>query len=146
MWRFLSFQLAKPIENLISIENKQTLVLYTDGTCESLEYAIDKKKDDRDISIPCNKPVIDSESVSITDITYFKTSNDSILIAYFTKSIKNQDVQLVYFRVDSETFQLCEPVYRIKLIRKDKGSKLCGYTVVDGVTSPQLVTICKYRQ
>lgn len=135
--------MAKPIENLVSIENKQILVLYSDGTCESLEYAIDGRKEEKDITLAYNKPTIDNSSMSITHVAYFKTSNDKILLTYFTRSHKSQEIQLVCFKIDGESFQLREPVHRLKLARKDRNSKLCGFTVVDGITCPHLVSICK---
>lgn len=139
----LSFQLAKPIDSLVSIENKQILVLYSDGTCESLQYAIGERKEDRDLSLACNKPLIDASSTSITSIAYFKTSDGKVQLTYFTKVQKTNEVQLVCFKIDDETFQLLEPIHRLKLARKDKIGKLCGFTVVDGLTCPNLITICK---
>lgn len=137
-------QLSKPIENLISIPNENTIVLYSDGTCESLECAIDSRKEKKDPLLPQNKAIVDPEKAQISDATYFKAANESILLTYFTKSREKSDIRLVFFELNSDTLRIESSVTKLKLVRDDRDTKLVGCTVVDSILCPQLVTICKY--
>lgn len=126
------------------MENAGTIVLYMDGTCESLEYAIETRKEKKDLSLPQFKQIIDPSTVDILSSTYFKGANDSILLTYFVRSRENQEINLIYYKLDNETLRLDGPINRLKLVRDDVQIKLCGFTVVDSYTCPHLVTICKY--
>lgn len=137
------FQLSKPASSLISIENAGTIVLYTDGTCESLEYAIETRKEKKDLSLPQFNPIIDSSTVDILSSTYFKTANDSILLTYFVRSRETRETNLIYYKLDNETLRLDGPINRLKLVRDEANIRLCGFTVVDSNICPSLVTICK---
>lgn len=142
---WIKFQLSKPIENLISIPNENTIVLYTDGTCESLECAIDSRKAKKDPLLLQNKPIIDPETAQILDPTHFDVTNESILFTYFTQSRKTNDVHLVFFDLNGDTLQIEGPVTKLKLVREDRDTKLVGCTVVDSTVCPQLVTMCKLQ-
>lgn len=126
------------------MENAGTIVLYMDGTCESLEYAIETRKEKKDLSLPQFKPIIDQTMVKILSSTYFKVTNDRILFTYFVKSLDNQEISLIYYKLDNETLRLDGPINRLKLVREEKNIQLCGFTVVDSNSCPNLVTICKY--
>lgn len=132
--------------NLISIPNENTIVLYSDGTCESLECAIDSRKEKKDPLLLPNKPVVNSEMTKISDPTYFKTANDSILFFYFAESLKTNDVRLVFFELNSDTLRIDSLVTKLKLMREDRDTKLVGSTVVDSLVGPQLVTLCKFKK
>lgn len=125
------------------MENVGTIVLYMDGTCESLEYAIETRKEKKDLSLPQFRPIIDSSIFDILSSTYFKAANDSILLTYFIKSRETQETDLIYYKLDNETLRLDGPINRLKLLREEKNINLCGFTVVDSSTCPNLVTICK---
>lgn len=125
------------------MENAGTIVLYMDGTCESLEYAIETRKEKKDLSLPQFKPIIEPSAVKILSSTYFKVANDGILFTFFVKSLDNQAKHLIYYKLDSETLRLDGPINRLKLLRDEKNITLCGFTVVDSSSCPNLVTICK---
>lgn len=138
-------QLSKPASSLISMENAGTIVLYMDGTCESLEYAIETRKEKKDFSLPQFKPIIDSSSMEILNSTYFKGPNDTILLTFFVKTRENRETHLIYYKLDNESLRLNGPINRLNLVRDEKNIRLCGFTVVDSNVSPHLVTICKYQ-
>lgn len=139
----MCFQLSKPANNLVSIENAGTIVLYMDGTCESLEYAIETRKDKKDLSLPQFKPIIDPTFVDILSSTFFKGANNSILFTFFVKSRETRETDLIYYKLDTDTLRIDGPINRLKLLRDEKNIKLCGFTVVDSSSCPSLVTICK---
>lgn len=124
------------------MENAGAIVLYMDGTCESLEYAIETRKEAKDLSLPQFRPILDS-SFNILSSTYFKGSNDSILLTYFVRSRENKETHLIYYTLNNESLRLDGPINRLKLLRDETGINLCGFTVVDGSSYPSLVTICK---
>lgn len=138
-----TLQLSKPIESLISIPNENTIVLYSDGTCESLECAIDSRKEKKDLQLLANKPVVDPETTELLNATYFRTSNEAILLTYFTQSRESSDICLVFVELNSDTLRIERPVTKWKLARNDRNINLVGCTVVDNIMHPQLVTICK---
>lgn len=120
-----------------------TIVLYMDGTCESLEYAIEMRKEKKDLSVPQFKPVIDTSNAKILNAAHFKLSAERILLTYFVESLENQMKYLIYFTIDAETLRLDGPINRLRLFRDEAQIQLCGFTVVDSNSCPQLVTICK---
>lgn len=120
-----------------------TIVLYMDGTCESLEYAIEMRKEKKDLTLPQFKPVIDTSNAKILTAARFKLAADRILLTYFVESLENQMKFLIYFTIDGETLQLDGPINRLRLFRDEAQIQLSGFTVVDSSSCPQLVTICK---
>lgn len=117
-----------------------------DGTCESLEYAIETRKEKKDLSLPQFKSIIEPSSVRILSSTYFKLSNNTILLTYFVKTLDNHETHLIYYTLENETLRLNGPINRLKLTRDEKEKiRLCGFTVVDSHNFPNLVTICKYK-
>ncbi|XP_031633016.1 uncharacterized protein LOC116346888 [Contarinia nasturtii] len=139
-------KLSKPASSLISIENAETIVLYADGTCESLEYAIETRKEKKDLSLPQFKPIVDQSSVDILSSTYFKGANDTFVLTYFVKSRETQEIDLIYYKLEKETLRVDGPINRLKLLRDEKNIRLCGFTVVDSSNCPNLVTIWSDRR
>lgn len=118
-------------------------MLYTDGTCESLELAIDTRKEERNDTAICHKPVItDSGATNIQTPTYFKTPDGRLFLAYFTKSAKKNATYMVLLRIEPESLQIMEAATRFRIARDDQGAELNGYAVVDGLMGANLVTIC----
>lgn len=125
------------------MEKPGTIVLYVDGTCESIEYAIETRKEKKDFSLPQFQPIIEPLNTTILDSTYFIGPNDTILMAYFVKSLDNHETHLIYFNLDNETLRINGPINRLRLVRDEQHIRLCGFTVVDSSSCPNLVTICK---
>lgn len=135
--------MAKPIHDLISFDNRDTIVLYNDGTCESLQLAIDTRKEERNMTSICHKPVVDPTSTKIIKPTCFRTPDGKIFIAYFTKQSSSNDIYMVRLKLESESLQLYEQVVKFKIARDDQSTQLSGYALVDGLMGANLVTICK---
>lgn len=127
------------MEELITFENKNTIVLYNDGSCESLELAIDTRKEDKST----HKAIVDTSNCVITKPAYLKVANGKILMTYFTKSVDGDEVYLVCFKIDNESLQIYETARKCRVARDDGGSRLNGYAVVDGIMGPSLISICK---
>lgn len=117
-----------------------------DGTCESVEHAIEnnKERNPRD-SLQLKTNVIPTGFEILKPAT-FRDVNDNILLTYFIKSITTDETHLIYFKLDKDTLRLDGSIKRAKLVREESGVRLCGFTVVNSSSHLQLITICMFRQ
>lgn len=135
--------MAKPIHEIIPFEREDSIVLYVDGTCESLELAIDTRKQTRDDTSICHKPVIaDPESIKILKTAYFRTSDGRVFLTYFTRRTGKNDIYLIRLRIEPESLQIMDTVTKIRIARVDPETELKGYAVVNGLLGANLITIC----
>lgn len=119
-----------------------TIILYKDGTCESLEFAIETRKQDRD-QMGNPKPIVDAETQKILNTSCLRTFNGTILLTYFVKNDTTNEIEFVYYKLDDATFTIAGPAHTFRLVRPQLSASLAGYTVVDGDMHPSLLTICK---
>ena len=140
---FADLQIPKTIHDLITIDRKETLVMYKDGTCESLEASIENRKLDKNHLDGNSKPIIDAEAQTISNVACLKAF-DKILLTYFAKNNQTNEVEFIYYQLDSDSLSRAGKVIKFKITRPQQETQLVGYTVVDGVMHPNLITICKY--
>lgn len=139
-------KIPKAVHELVSVQRRDTLVLYKDGSCESLELCRDTRKVDR-TGAAAMRAIVDERQCRISQPQTFVPAadgSDSLMLTYF---VLNDDgaVGLVYFRLDGETLQPSGAVQRLHIVRPDNGSsKLVGYVVVAGQQQPSLMTLCEY--
>lgn len=120
-------------------------MLYADGTCESLELAIDTRKETRDDTSICHKPVIaDPSTIKILKPTHFRAPDGKLFLTYFTKKTTKNDLYLVRLRIEPESLQIMDTVTKFKVTRIDTDAELKGYAVVNGILGANLVTICEH--
>lgn len=124
---------------LIPVENGGTIVLYENGTCESLEHAIEMRKAKQQHQQ--QQPIIDTTGHEIHGAACFRFANDNLILTYFLKSGDRQYV--VYSKLDMETLCVDGDVHKLELVREEKAFTLCGSTVVSGNGVAHLITICK---
>lgn len=122
----------------MTIPGVNTLILYKDGTTESLKVAIDTRKAEKVI-----KPIVRTDEQSIHNVAIFNTTDQTVWISYFVKNVKSGQVEFIYFRLNSETLIPSGKVFKFQLARTEQNASLIGYCVVDGDVQPSLVTICK---
>lgn len=115
--------------------------MYSVGTCESLECAIDSRNEKKDPLLLSNKPIVYQEMTKVSD----PTVNHSIFFFYFAESVKTNDVRLIFFELTYETVRIDSSVIKLKLMREDRAgdTKFVGSTVVDSLVCPRLVMLCK---
>lgn len=123
---------------LIPVENGGTIVLYEDGSCESLEHAIEMRKAKQQ-----QQPIIETTDHEITGAACLRFANDNLLLTYFLKADDRNYV--VYSKLDKETLCIDGDVQKLELVREEKAFSLCGSTVVHGNGVAHLVTICKFH-
>lgn len=133
---FKHFQFHKSIADLV-VNGTDTLVLYSDGTCEPLQTAIESRKDDG----PKYSQQIELVStLSFTNATVHNLPNGSRILTYFERNIKTGDYHLV--RVSLQKGK--SPTKRFKLKRGILDVQVAGAAVIEGEGGPVLLTICKY--
>lgn len=131
---------------MISLTDGGTILLYMDGTCESVEYAIQQNKEKSTrVSLQLKTNIVPT-GFEILKPAIFRDVNDTILLSYFIKSTTADETQLIYFKLDKDTLRSDGSVRRAKLVREENGVGLCGFTVVNSSSHLQLITICMFRQ
>jgi hypothetical protein len=142
--RVKKIKFYRNIDNIFNVCNEHTLVLYQDGTCESLESALETRKLDKE-----NPPIdtLPSQNLiysSITNVNVLETNQAEYLLTYFRVNSLTGAVELNYMLLDNEVLKPVESPKVIKLERLEPNVKLLGYTVADGNFHPSLITICKF--
>lgn len=139
-------KLFRNILELFTLDNGQVLVLYEDGTCESLESAVDTRNEDRkDPENIFKNPNIDPANESILNATSLTLDSGEIMLAYF---VKDQDTSLTlnYALLEKESLKTPNGFHKIKLERIEQKVHLVGQSIVDGSGGPSLITICKFKR
>lgn len=132
------FQIPKNIHDLVTIPGVNTLLLYKDGTTESLKVAIESRKSDKDV-----KPIVRVEEQTIHNVAIFTSADQAVWLSYFAKNTRSGQVEFIYFRLHSETLIPSGKIFKFQLARTEQQASLIGYCVVDGEQQPSLVTICE---
>lgn len=119
-------KLAKNIHELISLQDNDIIVVYTDGTCVSLQSALVKTV----LSLPSatEKSIVDctASKEQIINVQTFIHTNDTILVTYFVKHHQD-NVDIVFQKMNTETLTTIGKIQRLAIVRKNHS--LAGYTV-----------------
>ena len=130
------FQFHKSIADLV-VNDTDTLVLYSDGTCEPLQTAIESRKDD---GPKYSQQIELVSSLSFTNATVHNLPNGSRILTYFERNIKTGDYHLVRISLQKGN----NSKKRFKLKRGILDVQVAGAAVIEGEGGPVLLTICKY--
>lgn len=141
-------KIPKAIHDLITFQRRETLVIYQDGTCESLQTCIESRKYEKNMPGQ-EKPIINAETQRITKVAYFTSPlSESTLLTYFvvTNDRPSEPIEFVYFNLDASNLAPSGPINRFRIQRgASQDAQLVGCTVVDGDLYPSLISICKYE-
>ncbi len=138
----------RKIHDLFTIEcdnRNDTLVLYQDGTCESLESSLESRlldKDNEEVKRLLNETHL---GYSIENVKVIQLAQDGnhLLLSYTKKTGKS--VELNYTTISKENLKPTRPFKKIMLERFEQKVDLCGFAVVEGRERyPLLLTICEY--
>ncbi|KNC30922.1 hypothetical protein FF38_09307 [Lucilia cuprina] len=129
----LKFQ--KSIADLVADDN-DTYVLYSDGSCESLQSAIESRK--TDIGAPQQTELF--SSLIFTDLNIQKLSNGQRILTYFERNTKTGDYHLVRIPLDQGEGVEVE-AKRFNLKRGVLDVHVAGAAVIEGDGTPVLLTI-----
>ncbi|XP_055910932.1 nucleolar protein 11-like [Eupeodes corollae] len=114
----------------------ETLVVYADGSCEYLSSAIQSRKehtgDNLQMEMLSTVPIIDPKLVESNDGRKFLT--------YFQKE-ESKPLELVTVEISSSGLKPIDSSKKLVLNRTGQGVSVSGYSVIEGESSPALLTI-----
>lgn len=113
-----------------------TLVLYSDGTCEPLQSAIESRKND---GPKYSQQVELVSNLLFTNAKVHNLRNDARILTYFERNIKTGDFHLVRVSLQEDN----SSTKRFKLKRGVLDVHVAGAAVIEGEAGPILLTICK---
>uniref|UniRef100_A0A1I8Q170 Nucleolar protein 11 n=1 Tax=Stomoxys calcitrans TaxID=35570 RepID=A0A1I8Q170_STOCA len=132
----LKFQ--KHIADLVS-SGDETLVLYSDGSCELLASAIESRKEDVNTS---NPQILElSSSLVFSNPSVHVMANGNRLLTYFERNANNGDYHLIRLPLKSEGRGMVEAPKRFRLARDNLNVNVAGAAVIEGEGVPMLLTI-----
>lgn len=132
-------QFQKPILDLLSSDDEETIVLYADGSCEFLSSAIESRKSKQQ-----NENGATQTYPQISQAKIFTLANGEKMLTYFTSSPEVPHLTLVTVTLDSSTGRPLDDPKQYKIDRHDRNLSLIGQAVVYGQNNPFLFTLCKY--
>lgn len=124
---------------LISFDDKHTILLYRDGTCESLENRLNENE----ANWP---PIVDHQAHTIINIACVNTFDNHVMMTYFLQNKQTGAIEFVYFLLNDDNLTPTDNVRRIKIARNEV--TLAAFTVVDVERGERekltsVMTICK---
>lgn len=137
-------KLHRNVHDLYNVDTngeKCVLVVYKNGTCESLEMALESKKEAKETANH-----MENLSFTIENVKVIVLPNDSsvLLLTYFKMYPKKNLVELNFVTVDRETLQVTQNFKTIDISRVDQNVELCGSIVIESSGRyPTLLSICK---
>lgn len=135
----------KNINDLFTLNNEETLILYEDGSCESLECGLEGRKktvNSEDGEKEVVKSIVHPQLQKILKVAFFTTLKGT-LITYFVRNESKKLLELFYFLLEKDTLRINGDISIIKIQRLEQNATLMSYTVVDGNVFPHLISICK---
>lgn len=135
-------KLYRTVQDLFTLASGETLVLYNDGTCESLESALETKKQDKsNQDAIARKGNVDPQTHSIRDVQVLTLEDGTSLITYFVKREEDGLTELNYALLNKSDLKVHKTFEKVKLVRSGSETKLVGRCIVDGSDGPSLLSV-----
>lgn len=117
------------------------MVIYHDGSCESLSSGIESRKNtiDQQKQKQSGMGIIDVQNQTILYPNIFILRDGRRLLTYFLQNQKDNSVHLVTSFLNDEDLK---SIHTAKYLLHREGLTLAGFTVVEGQNFPSLLTIC----
>lgn len=133
------------MHDLVSFQRQNTIVVYKDGSCESLELCLETRKTNKSPSTGA-RPIVNSDEYTISNATPFLiASSDTSMLTFFATHTISGTVNVVFYKLDSDTLAPSGAVQQLRIARPDSASAtLIGHVVVENEAQPILMTLCKY--
>ncbi|XP_001845742.2 LOW QUALITY PROTEIN: uncharacterized protein LOC6035591 [Culex quinquefasciatus] len=132
----------RTIAQLYAVATGQVLVLYDDGSCESLESAVDTRNEDRKApeQIERGVPVVDAARESIVDVCTVALDSGRLVLGYFVRDGESGAMTLHYCLLAEESLKPLR-FRKVRLERAEQKVHLVGQSLVEGGGSVSLITI-----
>ncbi|XP_035910208.1 uncharacterized protein LOC118511355 [Anopheles stephensi] len=136
-------KLYRSVLDLFSLANGQTLLLYTDGSCESLESALETRKQSKANPTDGTGAVqnVNPKTHTIRDVQVLVLDNGTPLLTYFVRKEDDGSLELHYALLNPGDLKLQKGFEKIALQRIGDDIKLASSCIVDGSDGPSLLTI-----
>ncbi|KFB48666.1 AGAP007145-PA-like protein [Anopheles sinensis] len=135
-------KLYRTVQDLFTLASGETLVLYNDGTCESLESALETKKQDKaNPDATARKANVNPQTHSIRDVQLLTLEDGTPLITYFVKREEDGQTELNYALLNKSDLKVVKTFEKVKLVRSGSETKLVGCCIVDGSDGPSLLSV-----
>ncbi|XP_053665198.1 nucleolar protein 11-like [Anopheles marshallii] len=135
-------KLYRSVLDLFTLSNGQTLLLYTDGSCESLESALETRKQNKlNSNDEESAQSVDSKTHTIRDAQILVLDNGTPLLTYFVRKEEDGSMELNYALLNPADLKTYKGFEKIALQRHGEDIKLVSSCVVDGSDGPSLLSI-----
>ncbi|XP_052872209.1 nucleolar protein 11 [Anopheles cruzii] len=135
-------KLYRVVQDLFTVASGQTLVLYKDGTCESLESALETRNRDRmNPAAIVQSGNVDHETHTIQDVQVLTLDDGSPLLTYYVRNGKDDSTELNYALLGKSDLKVVNRFQKIKLERIGDELQLAGRCIVDSSEGPSLITL-----
>uniref|UniRef100_A0A182JP54 Nucleolar protein 11 n=1 Tax=Anopheles christyi TaxID=43041 RepID=A0A182JP54_9DIPT len=136
-------KLYRTVHDLFCLESGQTLLLYTDGSCESLESALETRNQNRSHvdTAESTSICVDSKTHTIRDVQILTLDNGTPLLTYFARKEEDGSLELNYALLNPADLKVHKTIQKIALHRIGDDLKLASACVVDGSDGPSLLSI-----
>uniref|UniRef100_A0A182WX14 Nucleolar protein 11 n=1 Tax=Anopheles quadriannulatus TaxID=34691 RepID=A0A182WX14_ANOQN len=135
-------KLYRTVHDLFCLESGQTLLLYTDGSCESLESALKtRNKSQQDEAGNVAVPFVDTKTHTIRDVKVLLLDNGTPLLTYFLRKEEDGSMELHYALLNPADLKVHKTIEKIVVQRIGDEIRLVSACVVDGSDGPSLLSI-----
>uniref|UniRef100_A0A182QTV6 Nucleolar protein 11 n=1 Tax=Anopheles farauti TaxID=69004 RepID=A0A182QTV6_9DIPT len=135
-------KLYRTVQDLFTLENGQTLILYSDGSCESLESALETRNEHK-FSQDNARGVhnVDPKTHTIRDVRVLELDNGTPLLTYFLRKEEDGSVDFHYALLNPADLKVAKGIERVRMVRRGDDMKMVSGCVVDGSDGPSLLSI-----
>ncbi|XP_058126108.1 uncharacterized protein LOC131283021 [Anopheles ziemanni] len=135
-------KLYRTVQDLFTLPSGETLVLYNDGTCESLESAlVTRKQDKTNPDAIARKGNVNPQTHSIRDVQLLTLEDGTSLITYFVRREEDGFTELNYALLNKSDLKVHKTFEKVNLVRSGSETKLVGCCIVDGSGGPSLLSV-----
>uniref|UniRef100_A0A182PCT4 Nucleolar protein 11 n=1 Tax=Anopheles epiroticus TaxID=199890 RepID=A0A182PCT4_9DIPT len=134
-------KLYRTVHDLFCLESGQTLLLYTDGSCESLESALETRTQNKLQTAESSPTYVDHKTHTMKDVQILLLDNGTPLMTYFVRKEDDGTMVLHYALLNPSDLKVHKTIEKITLQRIGGDIKLMSACVVDGSDGPSLLSI-----
>uniref|UniRef100_A0A182NK37 Nucleolar protein 11 n=1 Tax=Anopheles dirus TaxID=7168 RepID=A0A182NK37_9DIPT len=137
-------KLYRTVQDLFTLESGQTLILYRDGSCESLESALETRNEykfSQDDDAGGHASNVDPKTHTVRDVRVLVLDNGIPLLTYFLRKEEDGTVEFNYALLNPTDLKVAKAIEKVRMVRIGEDMKMVSGCVVDGSDGPSLLSI-----
>ncbi|XP_053676232.1 uncharacterized protein LOC128726444 [Anopheles nili] len=136
-------KLYRTVLDLFTMDSGQTLLLYTDGSCESLESALETRTQSKRVATNAaeSTPNVNPKTHTIRDVRALLLDSGTPLLTYFVRNEENGSMEFNYALLNQTSLKILKGFEKVKLERIGEDIKMAASCLVDGNDGPSLMSI-----